>query len=80
MKVRIVVGEVELRTDGLEISKRQLVQLMREAGSIALAVAASVPTTFEDTTDGKPIGFTAQLELDPERNVGEDFSEWFEDE
>ena len=71
---RITVGDVEIRTD-LELTPRQLRRLLMDAAGIA---AALQPTVEEP--DPKPaIGFTAHLDLDPERNLGEDLSEWFEE-
>lgn len=79
MRVRLVVGDVELRLDGLDLSKRQVVGLLREVGSVALALAEVQPVQFDPDGEGKPMGFTAHIDLDPDRNVGEDLSEWFEE-
>lgn len=78
MKVRITAGDVEVRVDGLDLSKRQLVDLMREATGLAVALTTVAPSDDPPTT-GSAIGFTAHLDLDPERNLGEDLSEWFEE-
>lgn len=77
MKARITVGEIEIRTDGLELSKRQIVDLLREAAGIAALLG--VTSASEDTSAGQHFGFTAHLELDPARNEDPDLSEWFED-
>lgn len=76
MKARITVGEIEIRTEGLELTKRQVMDLLREAAGIAVLLSAS---PSEEQAASAPIGFTAHLELDSARNDLEDFSEWFED-
>ena len=76
MKVKIVVGEVEIRLDGLDLTTRQISALLHKAGSIALAVGSSPDEPEEQK---HPIGFGASLELDPERNYEPDLSEWFEE-
>lgn len=76
MKARITVGEIEIRTEGLVLSKRQVIDLLREAAGIAALLSA---TPSEESAPSAPIGFTAHLELDSARNDLEDFSEWFED-
>ena len=76
MKARIIVGGIEIRTEGLELSKRQVMDLLREAAGIAVLLSTS---SSEEYSDASPIGFTAHLELDNTRNDLEDFSEWFED-
>lgn len=74
MKIRVTVGDVEVRTDGLELTKRQVVDLLRELAGIA--VLTSSPSSSDERS---PLGFTAHLELDAERNAEPDLSEWFED-
>ena len=80
MKLRVTVGDVDIRAEGLDMTRRQLVALMREAGSIALALAEA-SATGDDQSDIRPgpFGFSAHLDLDPERNLTEDSSEWFEE-
>ena len=74
MKIRVVVGDIELHLDGLDLTKRQVVDLLREAAGVAALL------TVPESDDPKPaLGFTAHLDLDPERNLGEDLSEWFEE-
>lgn len=76
MKVKITVGDVEITTQGMDLTPRQISAMLTRCASIALALNA---------TDGEPdarptaTGFTAHLDLDPERNLGEDISEWFEE-
>lgn len=74
MKHRITVGEVDIRTD-LELTPRQLRRLLMDAAGVAAALAP----TPEEPEPRPALGFTAHLDLDPERNLGEDLSEWFEE-
>ena len=77
MKVKISIGAVELELEGLDLNRRQVHQLLESCGSIALAIEEASPS---DEPEAKaPVGFTAQIELDPERNFEPDLSEWFEE-
>ncbi len=76
MKVKITVGSVEIKTEGLEMSQRQISTLLAKAAAIAVAVDVVAEHEEPKST---PIGFSATLELDPERNVEPDLSEWFEE-
>lgn len=78
MKMRITVGDVEIRTEGMDLTKRQLVDLLRELASIAV-LTSDVSQAAEDPEPRQHLGFTAHLELDTERNAEPDLSEWFED-
>ena len=75
MKVKITVGEVEVTASGLDLTPRQISAMLTRCASIALAMNATEP-------EGKPaaVGFTAHLDLDPERNLVEVDPEWFEEE
>jgi len=75
VKIKITVGSVEVMVDGLDLSKRDIGRLLRTAASIALAV--DTEESPEETKN--PMGFSANLELDPERNLEPDLSEWFEE-
>lgn len=75
MRHRITVGEVDIRTD-LELTPRQLRRLLMDAAGVA---AALTPATPDEPEPRPALGFTAHLELDPERNIPEDLSEWFEE-
>lgn len=75
MKIKIVVGDVEVNLTGLDLSKRQVIDILREAAGIATLM--SLQPSSDD--EARPIGFTAHLDLDPERNIPEDLSEWFEE-
>jgi hypothetical protein len=78
MKVKIAVGDVEVTLSGVDLTPRQVSALVTKAASIAVAITASAPEA-----DPEPrtvaAGFTAHLELDPERNLEPDLSEWFEE-
>lgn len=76
MKIRVSVGDLEIRTDGLDLTKRQVVDLLRELAGIAVLLSGS---SSEETEARQLIGFTAHLELDATRNVEPDLSEWFEE-
>lgn len=75
MKVTVVVGSVEVRLDGIDLTLADVRKLLRNAASIAVAVAAEEPIA-EATPNA--IGFSAHVDLDPERNLADDMSEWFE--
>ena len=62
MKVTVTIGDIVIKTQGVEVTVRQIKELTRLAASIALAL----PTpTIEMTQEPQsaPIGFTAHLEL-----------------
>ncbi len=62
MKVTVSVGDIVIKTQGVEVTVRQIKELTRLAASIALAL----PTpTIELTQEPQsaPMGFTAHLEL-----------------
>lgn len=73
MLVKITVGEVELRVEGTDFTRRQITALLTQVASIAVALAGEP----EPETPQQPMGFTAHIERAPE--VYEDLSEWFED-
>ena len=61
MKARVVVGPVDVRTDGTDLTVKEIRALMRLAADIALAVLEAA-TDDKDTPEPNPIGFTAQVE------------------
>jgi len=72
--VKVSVGDVVVKVTDAQLTNRQVLHLLRQAASIAVALNAS------DGESERPVfGFSAQMELDPERNVEPDLSEWFED-
>lgn len=78
MRVRVSVGEVEVRLDGVEVSVRQVRELMRLAAGLNAfgVVSSSVDGGGEERP---PIGFSAQIERLPEEIPQEDIS-WYFDE
>ena len=75
MKFTVTVGEVVIKSEGLDLTARQLRDVIRLAASVALALPNPQPDTDQAPA---PIGFTAHIERNTEPLV--DFSEWFEDE
>jgi hypothetical protein len=75
VKVTVTVGDIVIKTQGVEVTVRQIKELTRLAASIALALPAP---TIELTQEPQsaPMGFTAHLELASEL-VQED---WFSDD
>lgn len=73
MRVRIKVGEVDLRVEGIELTKRQVKDLLTSAASIAVALVSDP----EPEPERPPLGFSAHIErAEP---IEEDLSEYFED-
>lgn len=79
MRVRITVGEVELRLDGLELTPREVRSLMRHAAGIALAVDTPKDITVDVDEPRSSLGFTAHLELDAGRHEPPS-APWYDDE
>jgi len=74
MKAKITVGDVEIELDGLDLTARQVTALLKQAANVNLAMQV------EDEPETKPpLGFSAQVELDPERNIPDVDPDWFED-
>lgn len=75
MKAKITVGDVEIELDGLDLTPRQVTALLKRAASVNLAMQV------EDEPETKPpLGFSAQVELDPERNIPDVDPDWFDEE
>jgi len=75
MKAKITVGDVEIELNGLDLTPRQVTALLKRAASVNLAMQV------EDEPETKPpLGFSAQVELDPERNIPDVDPDWFEEE
>lgn len=79
MRIRITVGEVELRLDGLELTTRDVRSLMRHAAGIALAVDTPKDVTVDVEEPRSSLGFTAHLELDAGRHEPPS-APWWDDE
>ena len=80
MKVTIAIGGVEVTVSGVDMGVAQVRSLMRHAASIALALPRDEPDTeISVEPERHPLGFTAHVELDPERGAvhGPD---WYDDE
>lgn len=78
MKVSLVIGGVEVTLSGVDLTLRQVKDLMRSAGSIALALPRDTDMVLEPER-GNPIGFTASIDLDPERRDPPSLP-WWDDE
>lgn len=77
MKVRVSVGDVEVRLSGADVSVRQVRELMRLAAALS-AFGQSVGS--DGGEDARPvIGFAASIERLPEDIPQEDLS-WYFDE
>ena len=75
MKITVTVGEVCIKSQGVEVTLRQIKELTRLAASIALALPTPTMELAPDQPS-PPMGFTAHLELATEL-VTED---WFSDD
>ena len=74
MRIRITVGDLELRTDGIDLTQKDIRSLMRQMVAYSAALASSTQPEEKETS---PIGFAAHIERAPD--VVEDLSEWFEE-
>jgi hypothetical protein len=75
MKVTVTVGDIVIKTQGVEINVRQVKELTRLAASIALALPAPAPER-EPEPSQTPIGFSAHVERAPELPT----EDWFTDD
>lgn len=76
MKIRITLGELEIRVDGLDLTKRDVRQLLKDLASVGVALAECQPAAVEEPR--APIGFSVITErADP---AEPDYSEYFDDE
>jgi hypothetical protein len=73
-RVRVCIGSVDVRLDGVAVSLRQVRDLMK------LAAALSVVAEGQEEEEARtPVGFAAQIERLPEEIPQEDLS-WYFDE
>lgn len=77
-RVRVSVGEVEVRLEGVEVSVRQVRELMRLAAGLSVVAQAVVQP--EAVEDRPPVGFAAHIERLPEEIPQEDISWYFDEE
>lgn len=75
MKVTVTVGDIVIKTQGVEINVRQVKELTRLAASIALALPTPAPER-EPEQPQTPIGFSAHVERAPELPT----EDWFTDD
>ena len=74
--VRVSVGEVEVRLEGVDVSLRQVRALLRLVAGVSLAGGQ-----VAEVEEPRPvIGFGAHIERLPEEIVKEDLSWYFDDE
>ena len=62
MKVTVTIGDIVIKTQGVEVTVRQIKELTRLAASIALALPAPTIEVAQEPQSA-PMGFTAHLEL-----------------
>lgn len=74
MRIRITVGDLELRTDGLDLTRKDIRNFMRQMVGYSAALQAAGQV---EEKESPPIGFAAHIERAPD--VVEDLSEWFEE-
>ncbi len=79
MKVKVTVGEVEVTLHGVDLTPRQISAFVTKCASIAVALGDTSTPDPEPEPRTAAAGFTAHLELDPERNLEPDLSEFFEE-
>ena len=58
MKVTITVGAVKLRTDGLDLTRKEVRRLLMDCAGIAAAMAP-------EEAPSNPMGFSAHVEREP---------------
>jgi hypothetical protein len=75
VKVTVTVGEIVIKTQGVEITVRQIKELTRLAASIALALPAPTIEVAQEPQSA-PMGFTAHLELASELPT----EDWYSDD
>jgi hypothetical protein len=75
MKVNVTVGDIVIKTQGVEITVRQIKELTRLAASIALALPEPTPERDPEPTQA-PIGFSAHVERASELPT----EDWFTDD
>lgn len=74
MRIRITVGDIELRAEGLDLDKRDVKAFMRQMVAYAAALQS---TASPEEPEKQPLGFAAHIERAPD--IVQDLSEWFEE-
>jgi hypothetical protein len=75
VKVTVSIGDIVIKTQGVEVTVRQIKELTRLAASIALALPAPTVELAQEP-QSTPMGFTAHLELASELPT----EDWFTDD
>jgi hypothetical protein len=78
VKIRIAVGDVDIRLDDIDLTHRQVRGLIRYAVGAAAAMALAGSDT-EEPEQRQPLGFSATIERLPEEIPREDL-DWYFDE
>jgi hypothetical protein len=78
VKLRIAVGDVDIRLDDIDLTHRQVRGLIRYAVSAA-SVMALTNSDNEEPEARQPVGFSATIERLPEDIPKEDL-DWYFDE
>lgn len=76
MRVRVKIGDVSVDVEGMELSKRQVVDLMERVTTMAMLTQVEVKEV--DAEQRYPIGFSATIERAPEYQE-QDLSWYFEE-
>jgi hypothetical protein len=79
VKIRIAVGDVDIRLDDIVLTHRQVRGLIKYAVGAAAAMALTGQADNDDGETKSPIGFSAVIERLPEEIPAEDLS-WYFDE
>lgn len=79
-RISLAVGDIRVRYQPAECDGRCHVRARYLLGhAAAVALALEVDDDTPDTPTPPALGFTAHIDLDPERNYEPDTSEWFEE-
>jgi hypothetical protein len=80
VRVRVSVGEVDIRLEGVDISVRQVRGLAQLAAALSTVISGSGAEEEGEAQEARaPVGFAAHLERLPEEIPQEDLS-WYFDE
>lgn len=79
MKIRITVGEVDVRIEDMDLTLRQLRGLFKYAVGAATALTVIGGDSETESDSKAPIGFAATIERLPEEIPSEDLSWYFDD-